>query len=260
MARVTGLGGVFVKTTDPARLREWYRSRLGIDVQDFGASFEWREAGNPDVTGYSIWGVFPEATSYFDPSTRPFMVNFRVDGLDVLLEHLRSTGEPVAEGVHEDEFGRFGWVMDPDGTRIELWQPTVAVEPATDGLARVIHGFLAAVDAGDEAALAGCFDPEASLYFPFRDSAGLTEGREAIIERFGRLFAAWRCRGKSPPFVGFVPEDLAVRAAGPGHALATFTVGIDASRGRRTVLGRQALEGWRILHLHASNLGTPPGR
>jgi predicted enzyme related to lactoylglutathione lyase len=258
MARVTGLGGIFVKTDDPAGLREWYRTRLGIDVEDFGASFQWREAMNPDVTGYSVWGVFPQATHYFDPSSRPFMINFRVDDLDGVLKSLRSAGESVADGVHEDEYGRFGWAMDPDGTRIELWQPPAAGAAAPEGFAATIRRFLEAVDAGDEAALAGCFDPEASMYFPFREPPGLVEGREAIITRFRGLFAAWRRREKAPPFVGFVPQELSVRAAGPGHALATFIVGIEGSSGRRTALGRQTLEGWRILHLHASNPGVAP--
>lgn len=96
------------------------------------------------------------------------------------------------------------------------------------------------------------------MYFPFREPSGLVEGREAIIARFRGLFAAWRRRGKAPPFVGFVPKEMSVRATGPSHALATFIVGIEGSSGRRTALGRQTLEGWRILHLHASNPGAGP--
>lgn len=255
MAQVTGLGGVFVRSGDPGRLKRWYAERLGVQVLDFGARFTWREAHRPDEFGCSVWGVFAEPADYFAPSTRPFMVNLRVDGLDALLASLRAAGERVDERVEEGEFGRFGWVMDPDGTRVELWEPPSNPDPVphTD-VAQAVLGFLAAVDAGEPDALARCFDVEATVYFPFDDTPELVEGRAAVLERFARLFAAWKRRGRVPPYQGFVATSLVVRAAGPGHALATFVVGIEGAVGRRSVLARQTRDGWRILHLHASNL------
>lgn len=255
MGHVTGLGGVFVRTRDAARLRDWYAERLGVPMQDFGAQFHWRLVDRPEALGYSVWGVFAEPADYFAPSTRPFMVNLRVDDLDSLLESLRQAGEQVDERVEEGEFGRFGWVMDPDGTRLELWEPPDA-DPAlaVDEIAGALTAFLAAVDAGDADALERCLDPDASMYFPFADTPGLAEGRDAITARFARLFAAWRRRGRVPPYVGFEPAHMRVRPAGHGHALATFTVGIDGAAGRRSALLRRSVETWRILHLHASNL------
>jgi predicted enzyme related to lactoylglutathione lyase/ketosteroid isomerase-like protein len=255
VGRVTGLGGVFVKSADPDALKDWYASRLGVDVKDFGANFEWRELEQPEVVGYSVWGVFGESTAYFEPSRRPFMVNLRVQDLDGLLEALRKAGEAVDERVEACEYGRFGWVMDPDGTRIELWEPppSVAGRPVA-GVEQIIHRFLAAVDTGDAETLASCFEPDASMYFPFENTSALVEGREAIMERFLQLFDAWRRRDVKMPYVGFKPEHVVVRSAGPGHALATFTVGIEGAPGRRTVLARDTLDGWRVLHLHASNL------
>ena len=112
MRHVTGLGGVFVKSPDPARLMEWYRTRLGIETDGYGARFDWRDKDVPDNVGYSLWGVFAQDTRYFDPSDRPFMVNLRVGNLDALLAELRAAGEQVDDKTEDGEFGRFGWVMD----------------------------------------------------------------------------------------------------------------------------------------------------
>ncbi len=130
MRHVTGLGGVFVKSADPARLMQWYRTRLGIEVDEFGARFEWCDKVNPDLVGYSVWGVFRQDSGYFDPSERPFMVNLRVGNLEALLAELRAAGEQVDDKTEDGEFGKFGWVMDPDGTRVELWQPPRAAPVA----------------------------------------------------------------------------------------------------------------------------------
>jgi len=130
---------------------------------------------------------------------------------------------------------------------------------STAEIERVVTGFLAAVDAGDRASLGECFATEATMYFPFDDTPDLVEGRAAILQRFDRLFGAWRRRGLSTPYVGFSPKQFRARAAGPGHALATFTVGIEGAPGRRSVLLRQCGAGWKILHLHASNLSLRAG-
>lgn len=124
MGKVTGLGGVFFKARDKAKLLEWYRDRLGIDVQSWGgAVFDWRDASDPAKAGSTAWSVFDAKSKYFDPSDAPFMISYRVDDLDAVLAALRAAGAEVDPKVQESEDGRFGWVMDPEGHRIELWQP-----------------------------------------------------------------------------------------------------------------------------------------
>jgi predicted enzyme related to lactoylglutathione lyase len=125
MEKVTGIGGIFFKTDDAARTRNWYRDNLGIDADPNwgGYAFQWREHEAPDEVGSTIWSPMPSTTKYFDPSTSRFMVNYRVRDLDAMLAQLRAAGAQVDEKVDESEFGKFGWVMDPDGNRIELWQP-----------------------------------------------------------------------------------------------------------------------------------------
>lgn len=122
MARVTGIGGVFFKAQDPAALGAWYSEHLGLDVQDWGGvAFRWRDDA-PD-TAYTIWGPFAADTDYFDPSTKPYVVNLRVDDLDALLQQLRDKGIDVLGGPEDHPQGRFAWILDPEGTKLELWQP-----------------------------------------------------------------------------------------------------------------------------------------
>jgi predicted enzyme related to lactoylglutathione lyase len=121
--RVTGLGGVFVKSRDPAGLLAWYSDHLHVAVQDFGASFRWRDEHVPERRGATIWGVFDADTGYFAPSDKPYMLNFRVDDLDALLARLRAAGVTVESKIEQSAEGRFAWIMDPDGTRVELWEP-----------------------------------------------------------------------------------------------------------------------------------------
>ena len=124
MKRVTGIGGIFIKARDPAALRDWYRRHLGMDIQDWGGmTFHWHEAGAPTADGATVWSVFDQDSAYFAPSTAPFMVNYRVDDLHVLLAVLRAEGCKVDDKVEQSDYGKFGWVMDPEGNRIELWQP-----------------------------------------------------------------------------------------------------------------------------------------
>ena len=122
------------------------------------------------------------------------------------------------------------------------------------GVERRLREFLEAVDAGDGIALARCFEPDATAYFPFRDPAQLVRSREAIVARFEALFGAWNRQGRSPPYVGLRPGALELEPAGADHALATFVLDIAGSTGRRTVLLRHGAAGWRIRHLHASNV------
>lgn len=115
MEKVTGIGGIFFKADDADGLRRWYQDNLGIDVTDWGGA----------MFGNTVWSIFKKSTTYLDPSKQPFMVNYRVDNLDAMLAQLRAAGVTVDDKVDDTEFGRFGWAMDPEGNRIELWQPVV---------------------------------------------------------------------------------------------------------------------------------------
>ena len=125
MARVTGLGGVFFKAQDPDKLRTWYGENLGMKPDEYGCMpFFWRDTDQPEKTGRTLVMPFPADTSYFEPSKSPFMLNFRVDNLDALLSQLREAGVEIVGNVEESDYGRFAWIMDPEGHRIELWEPT----------------------------------------------------------------------------------------------------------------------------------------
>lgn len=125
MKRVTGLGGVFFKTKDPKMLGEWYKRHLHLPVTEFGAVFKWKDLGNPHVkaTAITVWSPFEENTPYFSPSEKPFMFNYRVENLEGLLRVLREEGVPVVGEIQEVPYGKFGWIVDPEGNKIELWEP-----------------------------------------------------------------------------------------------------------------------------------------
>ncbi|MFL5381032.1 MAG: VOC family protein [Longimicrobiaceae bacterium] len=124
MERVTGIGGIFFKAKDPKALGEWYARHLGIDVQDWGgAAFRWGEGAADAPSGSTVWSPFKADTTYFEPSTAPFMINYRVADLDAMRAQLREAGVQVDDKVEDSEFGKFGWAMDPEGNRFELWQP-----------------------------------------------------------------------------------------------------------------------------------------
>jgi len=124
MKRVTGIGGIFFQAQDPVALRAWYAKHLGIDLQEWGGTaFVWADgAGNP-TTGTTVWSIGPRSEETFAPSAAPFMVNYRVEDLAALLAALRAEGCEVLEETHDSELGQFGWVMDPEGNKVELWQP-----------------------------------------------------------------------------------------------------------------------------------------
>jgi predicted enzyme related to lactoylglutathione lyase len=122
--RVTGIGGVFFKARDRAVLGDWYRRHLGIDVQEGGfAVFRWRDEKDPERTGATVWSLFPDDTEYFGATDQRAMINYRVADLDAVLVALRREGVTVDERLEETPEGRFGWITDPEGNRIELWQP-----------------------------------------------------------------------------------------------------------------------------------------
>ena len=124
MKRVTGIGGIFFHAKDPVALRAWYKEHLGIDVQDWGGTaFEWVDsAGNP-TRGTTAWLIDAAGNDHFAPSSAPFMINYRVENLDALLQVLRAESCNVLERTVDSEYGKFGWVVDPEGNKVELWQP-----------------------------------------------------------------------------------------------------------------------------------------
>ena len=124
MKRVTGIGGIFFKANDPDKLRDWYRAHLGIESEkQGGAIFKWRKADDPNSERCTVWSPFPENTDYFAPSTKPFMINLQVENLDEVLAQLKVEGVDVDPKVETYDYGKFGWIMDPEGNRVELWEP-----------------------------------------------------------------------------------------------------------------------------------------
>jgi len=122
MASVLGIGGVFVKSRDAEALRAWYRDMLGLEIQEWGGAQLWA-AAQPAERTYSVWSAFRAETKYFEPSEREFMVNLRVEDLDGLLAKLRAQGARVLDRREDSSDGKFGYVVDPDGTLLELWEP-----------------------------------------------------------------------------------------------------------------------------------------
>jgi predicted enzyme related to lactoylglutathione lyase len=124
MNRVTGIGGIFFKANDPKAMQAWYKRHLGIDVQDWGGTaFSWTDADGKPTGGMTVWSIKPVGDNSFAPGTAPFMVNYRVADLRALLNALREEGCNVMDKLDDSEFGKFGWVIDPEGNKIELWEP-----------------------------------------------------------------------------------------------------------------------------------------
>jgi predicted enzyme related to lactoylglutathione lyase len=124
MGRVTGIGGVFFKAKDPTAMQAWYRDHLGIDVQVWGgASFDWTDPNGTVVAGTTAWRIASDEDSSFAPSTAPFMINYRVDDLPALVDALREAGSHIVDDVQGSDFGKFASVLDPEGNKVELWEP-----------------------------------------------------------------------------------------------------------------------------------------
>ena len=123
MARVTGIGGVFLKARDPKALSEWYAQHLGFVLEPWGgAILKWPE-DTADDRGVTVWNLAEQSTDWFAPSESSFMINYRVDDLEALAKDLAAAGIPLLKPIEEDESGKFGWVMDPEGNKVELWEP-----------------------------------------------------------------------------------------------------------------------------------------
>ena len=123
-ARITGLGGIFFKARDPKAMVEWYGRHLGMDIENSMVLFSWRGGKEGKVEGHTVWSIFPGDTKYFGEDGASFMINYRVKDLDGTLASLRREGVAVNRKVEDTPYGRFGWITDPEGNRIELWEPS----------------------------------------------------------------------------------------------------------------------------------------
>lgn len=125
--RVTGVGGIFFKSKDPGKSRQWYNENLGLVTNEYGSLFEFRLGADPDKIGYLQWSPFPEKTKYFDPSSKEFMINYRVENIEALVEELKSNGVTVLDTIETYDYGKFVHIMDPENNKIELWEPVDSV-------------------------------------------------------------------------------------------------------------------------------------
>ncbi|CAN5914805.1 VOC family protein [soil metagenome] len=123
MKKVTGIGGIFFKCKDPKKMREWYAANLGLNTSDYGAVFEWWQGADSTKKGFTQWSPFSERTKYFEPSTKDFMINYRVDDMDALLGELKKSGVTIVDTVQSVEYGKFVHILDVEGNKIELWEP-----------------------------------------------------------------------------------------------------------------------------------------
>ena len=123
MKKVTGIGGVFFKCKDPEKMRAWYQQHLGLDTNPYGATFEWYEDEKGTRQGQTQWSPFAETTKYFEPSTKEFMINYRVENLVELVEELKKEGVTIVDQIETFEYGKFVHIMDAEGNKIELWEP-----------------------------------------------------------------------------------------------------------------------------------------
>ncbi len=121
MKRVTGLGGFFFKTEDPDKIKQWYKERLGLDTDHYGCTFWWKDKEGNDCS--TQWSPMKNDTTYFEPSKSSFMMNFRVENLVKLLEVLKAEGVTIVGEIEEYSYGKFGWILDPEGNKLELWEP-----------------------------------------------------------------------------------------------------------------------------------------
>ncbi|HAX96376.1 MAG TPA: glyoxalase [Prolixibacteraceae bacterium] len=121
--KVTGLGGIFFFTDDPEATKEWYSKNLGLAVNEYGSTFEFRNAHRPDEINYLQWSPFKKGDSYFAPSQKEFMINYRVQNMEELVENLKANGVTVLDEIETFDYGKFVHIMDNEGNKIELWEP-----------------------------------------------------------------------------------------------------------------------------------------
>ena len=123
MKKVTGIGGIFFKCKDPQKMKDWYSTNLGLKTDEWGTNFEWRQADNPVKKGFTQWSPFPESSKYMEPSSKDFMINYRVENIETLLEELKKEGVTVLDEIESFDYGKFVHILDIEGNKIELWEP-----------------------------------------------------------------------------------------------------------------------------------------
>ena len=123
MKKVTGIGGIFFKCKDPNKMKEWYKTHLGIDAGQYGASFEWYQDTEGKKKGLTQWNLNSEAAKLYDPSTKDFMINYRVENLEALVDGLKKEGVTVLDKIETYDYGKFVHILDAEGNKIQLWEP-----------------------------------------------------------------------------------------------------------------------------------------
>jgi len=123
MKRVTSLGGIFFKCKDQDKVKEWYSNHLGFNTDQYGTTFEWRQSDDQTKKGFTVWSPFNETTKYFEPSSKEFMINYRVENIEQLVEELKKEGVTVVDEIEVYDYGKFVHILDIEGNKIELWEP-----------------------------------------------------------------------------------------------------------------------------------------
>ena len=123
LKKATAIGGIFFKCKDPKKVREWYQAHLGLNTNQYGAVFEWRQGADTTKKGFTQWSPFSEKTKYFEPSTKEFMINYRVENLEALIDQLKKDSVTILDKVETVEYGRFLHILDIEGNKVELWEP-----------------------------------------------------------------------------------------------------------------------------------------
>ena len=131
--KVTGIGGIFFCSGDPEKSKEWYANNLGLEVNEWGSSFEFRNANRPDEINYLQWSPFKKGSEYFAPSEKEFMINYRVQNIEGLVRKLRENGVTIVDTIETYDYGKFVHIMDAEGNKIELWEPVDSVFTAMGG-------------------------------------------------------------------------------------------------------------------------------
>jgi predicted enzyme related to lactoylglutathione lyase len=121
--KVTGIGGIFFKCKDPKKIREWYKTHLGLNTNQYGTVFEWRQGADTTKKGFTQWSPFSEKTKYFEPSEKDFMINYRVENLEALIAELKKEGVTITDTIETVDYGKFVHIIDIEGNKVELWEP-----------------------------------------------------------------------------------------------------------------------------------------
>ena len=126
--KVTGIGGIFFKSKDPEKMREWYSKHLGLENSPYGTNFDWLQAEDPAKKGSTVWSPFKDTTKYFEPSTKEFMINYIVEDIEALVEQLKTEGVTIVDEIEDSDYGKFVHIVDLEGNKIELWQQPIDQE------------------------------------------------------------------------------------------------------------------------------------